>query len=219
MIKRTADLKPVAKTAVKQTPKSLGGRPTTERAAEIAGTVMAATIQAFAGSGSDFSMDEVAKMAGVSKQAIYRRWTSKFDLLADAVTFGLEQMNREGDEIVASNPLDALRQVSWQRMSGDPQLGTRLSFFLIAESFRNEAIKKHLNDLRPKILGVFIRRLEELERVGLRAEGDIVSQAEILNDLLNAATHSLVIRGTTGAADMAREFEIRWQAFCKIAIK
>lgn len=158
-------------------------------------------------------------MAGVSKQAIYRRWTSKYDLLADAVSFGLDQMNRHEEEIVADNPLEALRQVSWQRMNGDPQLGTRLGFFLVAESFRNEAIRKHLNNLRPKVIGVFLRHLEELERIGLRAEGDIVSQAEILNDLLTSATHSLVIRGTAGAAEMAREFETRWHAFCRIAVK
>lgn len=202
-----------------KTTKSLGGRPTAERAAEIAGIVLDATIMAFVEHGSDFSMDQVAKLAGVSKQAIYRRWMSKFDLLVDAISNGLARMTEERDQIAIDNPLDALRQVSWERLSGDLYMGSRLGTFLQAEGFRNETIREHLVKWRAKLLGVYVRRLEDLERIGMRAEGDIEAQAAMLDDLLSTATTNLVLLGTLSEGDRSREFEQRWQAFCRFAIK
>ncbi len=202
-----------------KTTKSSGGRPTAERAAEIAGIVLDATIMAFVEHGSDFSMDQVAKLAGVSKQAIYRRWTSKFDLLVDAISNGLAGMTEERDQIAIDNPLDALRQVSWQRLSGDLYMGSRLGTFLQAEGFRNETIREHLVEWRAKLLRVYVRRLEELDRIGMRAEGDIEAQAAMLDDLLSTACTNLVLLGTLGEGDRSREFEHRWQAFCRFAIK
>ncbi len=202
-----------------KTSKSVGGRPTAERAAEIAGIVLNATIMAFVEHGSEFSMDQVAKMAGVSKQAIYRRWTSKIDLLVDAISNGLARMTDETDQIGMENPLDALRQVSWQRLSGDLYMGSRLGTFLQAEGFRNDTIRKHLIAWRAKLLQIYVRRLEELDRIGMRAEGDIEAQAAMLDDLLSTATTNLVLLGTLGEGDRSLEFERRWQAFCRFAIK
>lgn len=64
-------------------PRDRGGRP---RDPEVDRRIIAAALRVFGLSGwSGFSMEAVARTAGVGKASLYLRWTSKADLLTEAV--------------------------------------------------------------------------------------------------------------------------------------
>jgi AcrR family transcriptional regulator len=59
------------------------GRP---RSAEADQSILAATVTLLAGGGyGSLTMEKVASMAGVGKATVYRRWSSKVELVVDAI--------------------------------------------------------------------------------------------------------------------------------------
>lgn len=206
-----------AKTAEK-TRRSVGGHPTTERAAEIAGAVVAATMQAFARNGADFSMDEVAALAKVSKQAIYRRWKSKTDLIIETIdsvlTTGFAVPKVDYD-----NSVTALRETAWHLFNTDLLVSYRVNIFLQAEALREERISSRLLDWRGKFITMYTYGLTEIEQDGHREDGDIGLQAELLMELLAGASSMLAMTGMVSADAKRRTFDERWVSFCRIAIR
>ncbi len=206
-----------AKTAEK-TKRSVGGHPTNERAAEIAGAVVAATMQAFAESGADFSMDEVAALAGVSKQAIYRRWKSKTDLIIETIDSVLADGFAVPD-VTHSDSVMELRETAWHLFDTDLSVAHRVNIFLQAEALREERISSRLLEWRGRFLAVYRHGLRAIEHDSRRENGDISLQAEILMELLSGASSMLAITGAVSDEDKRRAFDERWVSFCRIAIR
>lgn len=65
------------------------GRPKLVRGEAVVQRVLDAAMQELAQSGyKGFRIEEVAKIAGVNKTTVYRRWPTKSDLVRDAITAG-----------------------------------------------------------------------------------------------------------------------------------
>lgn len=198
--------------------KPLGGRPTTERVAEIGVVVVKATIEAFSTNGNEFSMDQVAKLAGVSKQAIYRRWDSKFDLLAHSIDRllddGLQQPVPAHDD-----PVLALRDLLWSHFDKDVVMAHRTATFLRVEGLRDDRISDRMLQWRERFLLLYVRYLEEIDARGKRVDGDIYLQAEILGELMNGGSDKLAMTRRVSEREKIEVFEQRWSAFRRIALK
>lgn len=189
------------------------GRPSRERAAQIDSAIVEATIAAFSESGGDFSMDEVAAAAGISKQAIYRRWTGKIDLIIHAIAFELQRTEEVIGKALPRYPLSALREVAWRMFNTDRNRQSRFGIFLQAEGLRDA-------QLRENLMMTYDRRLAWLEqfiapvRVGADDDAPTLRElAEILLDLTYAARSALEWRGDLSATTKRRIFERRWLAF------
>lgn len=198
--------------------KKLGGHPTAERAAEIKASVVAATMKAFAEKGSGFSMDEVARLADVSKQAIYRRWRSKIDLVVEAIETALNDGLSSLTEC-PEDPVAALKEVAWRHFGGDQTASHRLSIYLQVESFSNERLRGQLVEWRSRFISIYKQALHEIENAGHRASGEMEMQSELLMELLNGGAQKLALTGLTSVTDQRRCFEERWNAFKLIAIR
>jgi AcrR family transcriptional regulator len=198
--------------------KPLGGRPTRERAAEIGVAVVKATVEAFSTDGNEFSMDQVAKLAGVSKQAIYRRWDSKFDLLSQSIDSllddGLQQPVPAHDD-----PVRALRDLLWSHFDKDVVMAHRTATFLRVEGLRDDRISTRMLQWRERFLTLYVRYLEAIDACGSRADGDVYVQAEILGELMNGGSDKLAMTRKISERDKAEVFEQRWSAFRRIALK
>ncbi|TCP96374.1 TetR family transcriptional regulator [Sphingomonas sp. PP-F2F-A104-K0414] len=198
--------------------RSQGGHPTAERAAEIGAAVIGATMQAFAQDGTDFSMDQVAVLAGVSKQAIYRRWKSKTALLIDSID-GAQVVGLVEPGIDDDDPVSALRSVAWHLMDTDVITSHRVNIFLQAEGLRHEPIQQRLMSWRNRFLELYVRHLNGIERANQRIDGDMAVQAEILMELMLGGLSMLAVTGAVSSEEKLKAFEDRWRLFSLMALK
>lgn len=94
------------------------------------------------------SMDEIATRAGVGKAAIYRRWSSKAALTADAILHGRPSLGKV-DEVPDTGSLrDDLHSLYEARDFGDDQILTgNLLAGIIAEAVNDPTLAAALDDL------------------------------------------------------------------------
>lgn len=118
------------------------GRPSLARAAEIGDSIVTVTMDLLAEHGIDFSMDQVAATAGISKQAIYRRWPSKTDLVAHVIDRHLSLLLKYVQEDLPTDPMAALREVAWRIFEHDTKFAIRLMVFLQVEGLHNEPLRQ-----------------------------------------------------------------------------
>jgi len=174
------------------------GRP---RETEIDERVLQATLQQLACMGySRMSVDEVAKLAGTTKPAIYRRWASKEDL----ATAALARLQSEGmpqpTGDVRADLIAVLKdfQKKLMRPNGMAMIGT-----LLVEEQHN-----------PELLKCFRERIVVPRRCGIarilsegQASGQISAEADIemASTLLVGAFYAHYLTGKP----MPREFHVR----------
>ena len=135
-----------AKTATK---KSLGGRPTRARVIAIREGVVAATFAAFEQSGTNFSVEQVALAAGVSKQAIYRRWSSKIDLMIEATDFAVR--NNTAGQYLPADPVAALREMCWRWFGDDMAALQGMYSFLQSQAILDARIRAQIIEWRDRL--------------------------------------------------------------------
>ncbi|WP_439532276.1 TetR/AcrR family transcriptional regulator [Polymorphobacter sp.] len=193
------------------------GRPTAERAAAIDAALVEATLDAFAADGSDFNVDQVAARAGVSKQAIYRRWKTKEELLVHAISSLLTQRINTATEDLPDNPFTALRAVAWRLFDRDNGRDHRIGIFIKAQALRDEGLQQHLHEWGEQF-GAPYRRLAQpiAARAGVPVEMVEVN-IDILIEMLDGATSRLAMLGLQSDADKRRVFDQRWDAFVRMA--
>ncbi|MEJ2804514.1 helix-turn-helix domain-containing protein [Comamonadaceae bacterium PP-2] len=191
----------------------LPGHPTAERSAEIDRDILEAAIREFAEHGSAFRMDAVAARAGATKQAIYRRWPSKDELLIQAVDRGLDDYMRMITFDLPGDPLQALRLMAWRMFDGDP-LSIRIAGYLSVESLRQPALRDALVRWRKSLGDLFCRRLLEIEQQRRQAEpADKAMQADILMDSLRGTFGQLCAIGDTTDEAKRRLFDRLWATY------
>ena len=190
------------------------GRPSLERAAEISDAIVGATINLFSEQGMEFSMDRVAALAGISKQAIYRRWPGKIDLLIHAIERGIEIENATLPAALPPDPLAALRELTWRRFNDGRNIRYRASIFLQAEAMRNERLHERALEWSTEHVALIARHVE----VVIGGDGRKPTShdlAQILLDLIDSAGAIIAVYGLPPA--LANEmFDQRWAAFTAI---
>lgn len=200
-------------------PRATGGRPNAARAAEISSAIVNATIEAFSTHGSDFSMDQIAFRAGVSKQAIYRRWPGKIDLLIHAIDTVVDQVLAFEFPDAAADPVEALRALAWHSFGKDQWQSHRLSIFLQAEALSDGRLRGRTLGWRMRISQVFEERLAAIHADRQVAPDELELQADILLELLRGATEKLGMVGEYSPSDQRRAFDARWEAFMHMVLR
>lgn len=199
-------------------PRAAGGRPNAARVAEISSAIVNATIEAFSTHGADFSMDQIALRAGVSKQAIYRRWPGKIDLLIHAIDTVLDEvLTFEASDAVA-DPVESLRALAWHSFGKDQWQSHRLSIFLQAEALGDGRLQSRTLGWRMRISQVFEERLAAIHAVRQMSPTELELQADILIELLRGATAKLGMMGEYSPSDQRRAFDARWEAFRRMML-
>lgn len=170
------------------------GRP---RDPEVEPKVFAAAIALYAERGwSGFSVESVARSAGVGQAAVYRRWSSKAQLLGDAVRAGSPDVpeidtgsSREDLLALGRHLLDSYREpvgVVGLRLVLDarsvPELAEQFDVMLTGE------------------------RARAVREVVVRADrrGDLLPSVDVALEVLTGATLSRVLFDTRVRSDRAR---------------
>lgn len=193
------------------------GRPTSGRAAQIADDVVQAALYEFSRRGASFSMDEVAKRAAVSKQAIYRRWSSKLELLVCAIDQSLLKLVAQTEDELRIDAVSALEAFAWKIFNTDATT-YRVSIFLQVEALRDEALRAAMLKWREQMHYAVILRLGALADQERLVELDKPLCADILLDILGGASSKLAAMGKLGEEDRRQQFGPLWQAYQRMIL-
>ena len=77
--------------------------------------LLAAAIEVFAESGSDASLETVAKRAGVGIATLYRNFPTRNELIAAAYLNEVDQLGRAATDLLAANPPDVALELWFDR--------------------------------------------------------------------------------------------------------
>jgi AcrR family transcriptional regulator len=151
----------------------VGGHPAT--VPESAGAILDAAVELCNEHGYEqLTVEAIARHAGVGKQTIYRWWSSKADVLLDAV------VDRVGDEGPPFPDTGDLRADLRSQMLGvvalmtDPSIGQSLTALFVAGQWDPELTQRVLDRIqRPRILKLEERLRAAVEQGQLRADVDL----------------------------------------------
>lgn len=190
------------------------GRPSVERAAEMSDAFIDATISLFGQHGMAFSMDQVAAVAGISKQAIYRRWPSKLDLLIHAIEWTIERANPALPAVLPEEPLAALRELAWRLFDDGWNNRYRVSVFIQVEALRNERLLERVGVWRAQHVAAIAEQVSAV--IGKdKKTPTAIDLAQMLMDLIDSANELIALKILPST--QSREiFEQRWAAFMAI---
>jgi AcrR family transcriptional regulator len=156
---------------------TLRGRP---RRASAAKAIVDATLGLLAERGfQEATMEAIASRAGVGRNTIYRRWSSKEELIVEALEELIADLDiRDGDDVYALL-LDWIRDFA--RTFGDPLYG-RILPVVLGELQRNPAFAEVYAErlVRPRyeaLVGVLQRAVE---RGQLRRDANVEQIADLL---------------------------------------
>lgn len=155
--------------------------------------IMAAARELLAGGGYDaLTMEAVANRAGVGKPTVYRRWSTRaqlvFELLTDPNVPDLlpDTGSLEGDLIetalwLIGSMTDADRKI----------LGDRFGEMIASESFSRRVCERRLGPDRDVLLPLWQRAVDRGE------VPDGIDGADVLDDLIGLLTYRVLIRHET----------------------
>ncbi len=196
---------------------SPGGRPTAQRASEISDRILAAAGQAFARAGGRLSLDDVATEAEVSKQAIYRRYSGKSDLIKAVIEHALNAILVSKGEPVPSAPLDAVRHWAWRLFVNNSAANSgAISRHLQGMMMENDEIRHAVENWEKRLLEPIESALRTLGTTHDLGDIDPGDAGRTLYDLMvtgsRRVSDSCQNRLITDADRRAR-FEPRWRTF------
>lgn len=183
------------------------GRPSLERAAEIGNLVVEAAITAFVEQGLDISIEQIAQSVGVSKQAVYRRWSSKIQLLMDVMD---RVMARVHSNLTCDLPDDAflaLKELSRRMCEPDGGVRERSMTILMAEALEDTAVRHWLGSWRDKHFAFYRRYVTAV----LSDEQSAETVARILLDIVEGVSREAYWRDLS-EAECATLFLRKWDA-------
>jgi AcrR family transcriptional regulator len=125
------------------------------------------------------TIEAIAERAGVGRNTIYRRWTSKEELIVDALDELVADLDAQDGEDVYALLLDWVRDFA--RVFGDPLYG-RILPVVLGELQRNPAfarvyVERVVQPRYSALVGVLRRAVERGE---LRADADVEQIADLL---------------------------------------
>jgi AcrR family transcriptional regulator len=205
--------------APRRPPNSRGGHPTLARAAEIRGAVVAATMAAFGHYGTGFTMNQVAALASASKQASYRRWRSKSDLLVEAIDIMLDTSLDADPDTLPEDPFDALRELAWRWLSHDTAIFHGILTYLQTEALSNDTVRARIAKWHHRFIATNALYIGRMDPARLRTPDRVEEHARILLNLMMGARLELAINGRFDDASKAEAFSVRWDAFTAIVLR
>ncbi|MFI1963771.1 TetR/AcrR family transcriptional regulator [Streptomyces pathocidini] len=176
-----------------------GGRPGRPRSAEADLAILDATRTALVELGwSKLTMGDVAARAGVAKTTLYRRWTSKSELVVDAVAVLFDELELPDRGSLRADVEGVVRQFA--ALLERPEAKTSL-MAVVAESTRDDA-------LRGRIRAAIVERQKRLVLQGrerAQARGELPREpdpsaaarhADLIFDVIaGAVVHRLLVSG------------------------
>ena len=187
-------------------PAASRGRPSLERAAEIGNLVVEAAITAFVERGLDISIEQIAQSVGVSKQAVYRRWSSKTLLLMDVMDRVMAQIHANLGHDLPDDALTALEELSRRMCQPDGGVRERSMTILMAEALDDPAVRHWLGSWRDKHFAFYRRYVAAAcpaDRSG--------TVARILFDIVEGVSRDSYWQGLSDA-ECAALFLRKWNA-------
>jgi len=147
-------------------PVTMLGRPSRRRGEVLLDAILQATIEELTEVGyPELSMEAVAARAGASKGSLYRRWSSRADLVADAVRHAVPKFPVPADEGGLRDQLTAVLRRCAEELHGPSGNAAR---GLIAEAVRHPDLLRIIRQLACE--RICASSLEVLRRGVVRGE-------------------------------------------------
>jgi AcrR family transcriptional regulator len=196
---------------------STGGRPTAKRASEIGDRILTATIQAFAKVGGRLSLDDIAADAQVSKQAIYRRYSGKSELIRAVIDRALDGILVSQDTPIPTDPRAALRHWAWRLfVNNSSPSSADFSRHLLGMTMESIEVREAVANWETRLLEPIAAALATLG-AGHDLAGYAPEEAgRLLYDLVITGARRVSDSwrdGPVSDAERRRQFERRWTTF------
>ncbi|MBO9597273.1 MAG: TetR/AcrR family transcriptional regulator [Cohnella sp.] len=139
-----------------------------------------------------FSMDSLAQRSGVSKPTIYRRWSTKEDLIMDAIGFAPDQVEDPdtGDAMKDLQLLlDEMLASLGDRIGGPPETVHRLVATIIDCPRKMARLKENFIEPRRKLCAHMIRRGKQRGQIRKDAE-----EEALIDLIVGAYLYGLLFR-------------------------
>lgn len=180
----------MSRAAEEPCPAEAGRRPGRPRSADIDDRVLA-TVRELVDDGGQVTVNAVVARSGVSRSAVYRRWGSLTDLVADALDQGRDQVQPLPDtpvrEAVLGAYLDALEAP--ERYPED-RLRLRIRLGLTDRALQHVIWQSHVARRREPLAEALRRGIARGE---VRADVDVEAAIDTMNGVFY---YQIVVRGT-----------------------
>ncbi len=185
-----------------EVPRSVRGRP---RAAGAEERILTAALEEYAERGwSGFTVDAVARRAGVGKSTVYLRWSDKDALLTDAVT----QHAVELVEVDTGSLAGDLRQLA---LDLSRHLHTTAGWAALRVTFDHASASDRLGDFAEAVTGVHGPQVDEICRRAI-ARGEMIADfpsGAVTEALYGAAMVNALSQRLEDRADTEADIEAR----------
>lgn len=154
------------------------------------------------------SMEQVARRAGVGKLTVYRRWSSKEELLAKAIEAVVEERKWPSNEDIATgSPTEILERVlpGSAEVAASPQfraLVSRIYGSAVSHPALMETYWRHYILPRREATKALLRRAQEQGTVAADADLDV-----LIDMLAGAVTYRVLQPNPPDATEMRRYLE------------
>ncbi len=197
------------------------GRPTKVEAAAIDVRVLDAARRLFSQKGiANSSIDELAGTLGVSKHTIYRRYSSKAQLLDAVVERDIDAFRVELTSVgaKATDEFESLHQMALRYFEFGTSRDYSAFYLLVsAEAVVSPDLRERLAEWTKSALQPVVDAVSSAQSAGYLRSGSTASICEILIDLLEGANNRVRLRDATSISSRAARklFDDRWQVFVK----
>jgi AcrR family transcriptional regulator len=159
-----------------------GRRPGRPRSAEAHQAIIGAALEELLEDGfAGLSMERVAERAGVGKATIYRRWSSKSELVAELLTSmrTREEPPDEGNLRADIRELSARQLAAVRAQPGFPRLAPRLLAESASDAELHAIVRSSLVDPLRGLLAQLIKRA--IERGEIRRDLDVENVVDLIH--------------------------------------
>lgn len=166
-------------------------------------------------------MDEIAKSIGGSKLTIYRRYTSKEDLLFAVVDRDLDRLAAltRGNTSGPQSSVELLREIACRFY--DYIMAPRIAaftLFLKAEATHRPVLRDRFVAWNATIDEPFLQLIQRAQNADLvRTDIDGRVLVTILRDLLSGEAERLAMTWRANDHSLAGTFDLRWKVFLTFA--
>jgi AcrR family transcriptional regulator len=172
---------------------NLGNAPGRPRDPSVEQAILRAALELFIEHGvAGASIEKIAKQAGVGKTSIYRRWTNREALLAQAIEVARNATGYTIDLLDRTSPRDLITLlVEASEVISKPEIGKLMARLIGSSPDYPKLLEIYRETYYLPRRRAFVRALERAKTAGLLAENiDLETLADML---IGALTHRLLL--------------------------